>query len=313
MTVKHLYTLIFVPDEAERIVNSNGRPSIGLYVDCAENLGRSLAGFASLGVITNKVELVQRLAGPCPAFAIIGHNFTLDVPKGIAFRSAHFKLEVLDCFGRGEFGAAPVILDSDIVANGPLRSLSNQETSICAYDITEQMAGEIGLQRIRSDLELLTQEPVTSPRWYGGEWISATASNFRRLSDEISSLWPRYIANLSKLGHVGDEALLTAALMNLERQGLNIQDAGKEQIIRRWWSARTNFAQAPLRELADISLWHLPSDKDFLSLGRQKANNHGHRILSEYQEHVRWKLIGRRVMNPILNLLRHERKYVGRL
>jgi hypothetical protein len=261
-------------------------------------------------VISNSPDAV-RASDPCArSLDLVPFEFTRDVPDGIPFRSAHFKLDVLAAFGEGGFGDRPCLVDIDVLAVGPLPP-NVAETDFLVYDITNAMVCDIGQGRMSSDLGRLTRRPLAAPRWFGGEFICASVPAYAALAREIDRIWLLYREAVGGFSHVSDETVVSAALADLAQDGWSIGDAGAAKVVTRWWSARTTFAQERLVEVADVALWHLPADKTFLAgLAEDGA---GGDLRRAYAAYVKGRLRRRRLVNPFLNALRGERKHVGRL
>ncbi len=309
------YSLFFLNEDAESFVNLRKPQAKALetYGACASVQMRLMTNLkAKYQVITNSdhalAEVVRDLAGPLD-FRV--EAFERDVPSGIPFRSAHFKLDVIKGFSEGRFGTFPTLIDLDVLPVKEIPFEKFKQDGLLVYDITEQMIADIGRDRLISDLAFLTQRPVNEARWYGGEFISGRPKAFSALSHEIERLWPRYRDNFDRFAHVGDETLVTAALLNLGKEGMKITDVGGHGLIARWWSARTSFQQRKLSDLSNIPLWHLPADKEFIaSLNEDHVDIE--RLQQRYATYIAPRMRSRRLANPFLNLLRKEKKYVAR-
>lgn len=308
------HTLMYVSEGPEEGVNLRKptAPRLQMYLKCALAMSRMMAANGDrLTILTNDADRLCALSADLDPADVAQLDFTLDVPEGVPFYSAHYKLEVFRAFGSGAFGARPALCDLDMLA---LRRVPRDPApghDMLVYDITPSMVADVGAERILQDLSLLLQAPVRTPRWFGGEFLAGPAEQFAALSAEITRIWPRYVDNIDTLSHVGDETITTAALLTLEAAGMPLRDAGTAGLVRRWWSARTHFPQAPLAQASDVCFLHVPADKEFLAaLPAEQAPG---AILDAYRDYVRPKLRKRRIANHVLNLLRSERKHVARL
>lgn len=307
------YTMFRVPTADEQGINlrMDLAARIAVYVQCACNLSAMMdrAGL-QLTLLTNDRQMILQSTETTRNMRITEMAFDRDVPEGIPFRSAHFKLDVLKAFGTEAFGPRSALIDLDmLLTNAPTASQVG-ESGFVAFDITDEMEADIGRDRLLRDLNQLTARTQTYPQWFGGEFIMGDRRNFSDLSNEIEAIWPTYLNNIDRFAHCGDELVVTAALLNLVDRGKEIQDAGQRQLVHRWWSARTRHRQVPLSRLTETCFLHLPADKEFLASPIAPS---GSTALSAYRDYVRPRLRKRRLLNGLLNLTRAERKHVGRL
>lgn len=267
MTPPHIYGMFHVAGDGGSHVNlrAKGFDALRVYVRNAVTAARSAAAVGmNFALITNDVptlEAVLEAEGLAGALTLRAHSFTLAVPRGIPFYSAHFKLDVLKAFATGEFGDLVALLDIDTIFQAPL---TLADDALTAYDISDAVFPAYGFETIRRDLELLTAAPIT-PRWYGGEFIAGPPAAFAALAREIDEIWPRYCAALGTLHHTGDEAVVSAALCRLAAAGVPIFDAGKAGLITRYWSVRTLSKMRTLAQVSHAAILHLPADKHWLS------------------------------------------------
>ena len=280
------------------------------YVECACTLNLTIRSFGTrVTVITNAPDVVRASTPAAVDLRIVPFEFELHVPEGVPFRSAHHKLDVIRGFASGKFGTRPALIDLDIIALNAVPIERLERNDLLAYDITDQMVSDIGRNRILEDLNRLLYHKIAEPIWFGGEFICATQSSYASLWNEIKIVWPKYLENIGRFSHHGDETVVTAALVNLAAKGVRIGDAGAERIIKRWWSARTTFKQDHLQAIKDVSLWHLPAGKPFIA-SLASSTKPGD-VLCHYQKYVKSVLWRRRALNPLLNTFRRERKHVA--
>lgn len=302
------YGLLYVDPKHDRHVNIHGwRNSIDVYLLCAANCSRSFhrSGVRFKLVTNNGALLTERLRRlDITDLEILEHRFVLPVPAGIPFFSAHFKLELYDAFGSGDYGEYLALIDIDTLLLRPLPTASD----LAAYDISDQVFPRYGRETVIRDLEIVAGKPLANGRWYGGEFVMGSAAQFSELARLIDFCWPRYIENMGTVHHLGDEMVLSAAL-NLYATEHALVDYGARGNVTRWWSSRTFNKQAPFSRAVNTALLHLPADKLFIS-----RFNVGHfssqPMLDAYQKYVRRKLMMRSII-PLFNS--HPKKFLPSL
>jgi len=282
------YGLLYLDAVASGGVNlARGDNPIDIYLRCAATCHASFARQGeAFALITNDPHLVQaRLAElGCPPIVTIEIPFRAVVPRGTPFYAAHFKLDVLDAFARGDMGERVALVDIDCVLRRPL-VLSD---ALSVYEISEQVYPAFGIERVRHDLERVLGVAIEQPRWFGGEIIAGTVAQFRLLKAGLDICLPRYVANLGTLHHLGDEMVVSAAIHHAMQNGLTVDDLGRGERIVRWWSSRTFHDQIPWRAAATCALLHLPSDKGFLADQMGKATDTT-QFLRDYEDMFRRK------------------------
>ena len=264
--IPHLYGLLYFDDVPERYVNLRAQNALATYALNAVTLAKSAEvcgqAFTLVTNDTARIERVLHTASLKGALDLREHQFSLDVPANIPFRSAHYKLELIRAFGTGDFGDVPALVDLDIVL---LRALTLPDANaFYAYDISRQMWGAQPDPHAIDSLERLTGRRIECPRWFGGEFTAGPANLFGQLAEAIEPIWHRYIAS-GNLYHHGDEMVLSAALNSLRDSGFPLADAGSADLIARWWSRRTTNAMPPLDQALNAAVLHLPADKNWLA------------------------------------------------
>lgn len=307
------YTFFLVPDALEPGINlqKSAKARIGVYLRCIANQAKMMTRNGDhMRLLTNKRDVLLE-SDPCAAdLDIVEVTFEMSVPRGISFYSSHFKIEIIKHVGTGAFGDFPVLIDPDMLALKPLPEGLLQGDGAFVYDITPWKVADAGHDRLLKDLNTLVDPPLDKVTWYGGEFIAASTDTFAALSREIEKIWPTYVNNIDNYSHVGNETIVTAALLNLRNQGVPMTDVGPKRLVQRWWTARTMFPQPRLRDVDDACFLHLPADKEFLSaLDGPPAPE----ALDALRRYARPALLKRRLANPFLNIQRGERKYVGRV
>lgn len=311
MLTWNLYGLLYVDHEHTRHANLRGRLSpLSVYIACARLLATSAARHGlSLRIVTNQPDIIreQLEVMGLPELATCTVRFDLAIPKGTPFYQAHFKLSVLEAFGRGELGSNVALIDLDAVILANLFEVSPQQ-SLWVYDITSTVPARY----IRDLARLLGPHHHRPLRWFGGEFLAGPSFAFARLSEKVTELMPSYLAGIDSFSHVGDEMIVSAALNVLGAEGLDLVDLGAAGLVSRWWSSRVGFAQPPFASSERAAVLHLPADKPFL-MEQALAPADLENFASNYRTYVRPKLRLRALTNPMLNLIHNEHKYAPRL
>lgn len=239
-----------------------------VYLKCAHNLAKSLKCVGiNFKLITNNSLLISTMCRTHRLeLDLVEINFKLNVPKGVEFYSAHYKIDVFKYLSTQKYEYM-IFLDLDILAINsvpPAMRYAIAERVNLAYDITDQVIPDNGAQVIIRDIEKLTGS-TSIGRWYGGEFLGGDSSFFKNIHQEIRSLCDSYFSNIHCFHHVGDEMLTTAAIDNLTKKGVIIQDAGKLGLIHRVWSGKCNHFQKNIKSYKNYFLLHLPNDKKFIA------------------------------------------------
>jgi hypothetical protein len=307
------YGLLYIDDQTTAHANiRGGGDPLDIYLRCASLCASSIAycGY-NFRLVTNerrRIENRMRQLGLAQV-DVIEKKFTLSVPQNLKYRTAHFKLELYKFLGSGSFGVHVGVVDIDTVMTNPINLPALTPDTIVAYDITDQVIGEFGRDKIRFDLERVSGSQFLEFRWFGGEFLCGHAESFQRLAKSIFRLWPKYIQHVNELNHVGDEMLLAAALSDTN---LVVRDAGQLGIVARWWTARTNFRQLPFKAIMGRSILHLPADKRFLAASAC-APFYPPTFLRRFRRVARGKLFRRRLVNVAEQLVGRKGKYVAHL
>jgi hypothetical protein len=259
-------TLVFVDVDAAASPNSTSKDPLS-YARQALCLNKSLlhAGMPRLNIFTNASSRVLSCFNQLPAERQpIVHELTatFDVPRNIEFHAAHYKLDLLeqvaDMLPRD---TVLLLLDSDIVAIRPLSAELLRRcaaTGVGAFDISDQVFPAYGSARVIADLEIVANRPLINPRWYGGEFLVATPDFLRRLVPRAREHCARYLREISRLAHHGDESFVSAALNTLADEGQHIVELGAYQAIGRHWAGNTH---RDLRWFQHCCFVHLPDGK----------------------------------------------------
>ena len=262
---------------APNIPSSDFWEQTRVYLNCAVNLATSLeARGINFVLLTNYKDLVSEILNSQNKLLKIEEiAFTTDVPSGIVFHFAHFKLDVYRFFSTLEnryIGYCD--LDMICINDIPSCFLNNIQDKIpMCYDISDQFIPAYGEKAVIRDLEAIHAMP-SEGRWYGGEFLTGTPEFFGLLTKEIEKNYGEYVRKIHKIHHVGMETFTSAALEIIRKKGLYIADAGTLGIVGRFWNAKTLHPQKPFEYFRNCFLLHLPADKHFLSkLDIEKVGN----------------------------------------
>jgi hypothetical protein len=301
------YGLLYIDEQNNRYHSNRGYgvDPVDIYIMCASLCSKSFeANGTAFHIITNRKSYTRRRLKDLKLgnITVFEYDFSLMVPKKMWFYSAHFKLDIFNAFGRGQFGEYVGLVDLDTVL---LRRLP-QSAGLAVYDISDQVFPAFGKHRVVSDLQLISDRSLKDPRWYGGEFVAGSATEFATVSHYINLCWPRYILNIGSLHHVGDEMVMSSALNMARADGVHIVDYGKTGLVTRWWTDRTKHKQAPFDAVTGAALLHLPADKVFLTREAWYQFDSGG-LLSRFQRYAKKKIACRVVGQAVDNLLRRQR------
>lgn len=288
----NFYTLIHICKEEESLHNNSFvrsfKDQVNLYFSCAKQLHRSLktAGI-KLTVLTNDRQFLQELNTDGYDIDIVQMNFTLHVPSGIKFYSAHFKIEVFNYLSTLKDDYVG-LLDCDIVCinEKPIcfRNAIDNKVPLY-YDITDQMVPAFTAERIIADKQRLSKSKSLG-MWTGGEFIAGPPQFFGKLFTEIDILKKEYFNNFNSFQHQGDEMLTSVAIENMMLNGeIRMMDAGALSIIARYWSFKPLHIQKPVDAYSNHFLLHLPSDKKFI-VGLNEKQFATASFFKSYKQHL---------------------------
>lgn len=301
-------------------LKSSATNAIDTYVACSRLLAASCRYFGvSYAVVTNETDFLrERVEALGGGVDVCDGDFDRAVPEDAKFYSAHFKLDLIRAMGEGRFGVKVALLDIDTVLTKRFDLPADAwcHDRLFVYDLSETEIQAYGEGRIQKSLQGLGVQSSERPRWFGGEFLLGDFRVFSKLSREIDKLWPAYRTSWHLTHHVGDEMVVTAALISLLQQGITITDAGQAvcpsgaPLVARWWSARTRAPQAPFGVAARAALLHLPADKPFLA--RQSRRNYVPEEFGEaYRRYLGPRLLARRVLNGLSRPGPGNARFVG--
>lgn len=255
-------------NSAVNVATSSFSEQTAIYVNNAVTLSSSLKKRGiDFELLTNRRDLVEGALHHGRVLRVTEIPFETPVPRGIRFYSAHFKVDALRYLSRIE-DAYLVLSDLDVICINDypkaFRNIIKAGIPLC-YDISDQEIPSYGHDTILGDLRSV-HGIEGEGRWLGGEFIGGTSEFFRRLVAKIELIYPNYVSNLSRMRHVGDEALVSAAIELLRREGVYVADAGTIGIVARYWNRDSRHPQRPVHYyISRFFLLHLPADKKFLS------------------------------------------------
>lgn len=274
------YTLFYFSsgDSSVNLGAATDNERFSIYVRNALLLEKSLDKKSSLTVVTNDTarysEIVRSVVGVVSNIKVEQINFNLDVPHGIGFYSAHFKIDALRYLSQLDDEHFPcALVDSDVVLVGDdFQSFVNNcgRSFVGVYDISDQVFPAYGKERVQIDIcKIMGYDKKINTRWYGGELICfGSSEGAKRIIDCIDGLWERYVNQWADLHHQGDEVVVSAAINELkcEENNFKIVDMGSKGFIRRYWSGRTLHKQPSVFGLHKFGgILHVPQDKKILS------------------------------------------------
>lgn len=266
------YSLLYIDRERNRHANLDALhvDPVEVYVACAALSAMSARAHGiKLGVITNEPELVAaRLrALDLDDVPVVSIEFSLAVPKTKIFYSAHFKIDVIAALGTGRFGSRVGLVDVDTVFCNQIPDvlLELPPSSLAAYDVSRPDNPLHTGRGMLRDLAIVAGQPLRQPRWFGGEFLLGDAVAFAQLREVVGQCWPRYVRNIGRMFHVGDETPVSTALNLMSDAGFPVVDVGVTPSVIRWWSGGARHPQPAFDEIQNHLLLHLPFDKAFLA------------------------------------------------
>lgn len=305
------FGLLHICESEQTSVNITHRSfeeQISIYCNNAITLAKSLRNqnldFTLL--TNNRYFITQCVPSITEHLKISEIPFKTRVPSGIKFYSAHFKVDAFHYLStlKAEY---VVLCDLDMICinNIPNSFLNVIKNSIpLCYDISNQVIPAYGHNVILEDLKAIHGYD-SSGHWIGGEFLSGNPDFFHKLVSQIDILFDNYIKSIPNTHHVGDEAITSAAIEVLRRNGIYIGDAGSIGIVNRYWNAFVHNPQNPFKYFEKSFLLHLPADKKFLSkLAIHDVDNK--KFVYLYKKEIQRKNIGkliRKCRSKVLKIL----------
>ncbi|ROT17769.1 hypothetical protein EEL51_11455 [Muribaculaceae bacterium Isolate-110 (HZI)] len=293
----HFYTLLYIdPNETRQLrgKNRSGDERIKIFLRNAAMLNKSLIEFGRIAnpltILTNEHDLIARLSDEIgyQDYDILEIPFSLNVPKGIKFYSAHYKIDAYKYLSTLDSERYSVLVDNDIVLlnDFPQEFFNIAEAGI---PICYRLQG-YDIDRIMKDTRKIS--PDTSVvEWCGGEFMSGKTKFWKELYERCVNIAPSYFSSLDKdLFHVGDEMLTSLAIAEMTDNGMRLLDAGTMNIIRRFWGANEDVSIKKLK----ASLIHLPADKVWIASKPLNSQFTPPEFIKSYSRYMRiFKFISR--------------------
>jgi hypothetical protein len=285
-----LYGLLHLAEgnhSAENVLVNDFNYRLSVYLNCAITLFNCLRSKdIEFILLTNSKYELERIKPAGVTLPIEEIPFCTDVPRGIKFFSAHFKLDAFRYFSQLPEGYVG-LCDLDMVCLNDfprcLHNIIKQKIPLC-YDISDQVIPAYGHEVIIRDLQSI-HHVESEGRWYGGEFISGPPDFFLTLTKEIDLIYENYIKNLENLHTMGDEPTTSAALELIRKRGTYVADAGALGIVGRFWNAVVLHPQRPFEYFQQCFLLHLPADKRFLAGLSQETTVTLCGFVKKYQAH----------------------------
>lgn len=294
MSIQFFGLLHLAPGEfsAVNVPTQDFLDQVNIYLNNAKTLSNSLreVGYKFTLLTNNANLLIQSNENLGQSLDISEIEFQTEIPSGIRFFSAHFKVDAFRYISTLDLNYA-VMCDVDMVCIKPVPlSLKKAQSGRIplVYEISDQVIPAYGHDVIIKDMEVITGK-ISEGRWIGGEFIAGPSSFFRLLTEEIDFLLPNYFRNFDNLHHIGDEAYTSCAIQEIRNKGIFVGDAGLSGIVGRFWNTKVLHVQKPWQYFKKVFLLHLPSDKRFLaglgSLDYTLENSED--FFREYERHSR--------------------------
>lgn len=262
------YTLLYADLSESRQLQGkkrSARQRIAIFIKNAILLDKSLRATnpecGSLTILTNHIELISDIIDECgyTGINVIQIDFSLPVPAGIPFYSAHYKIDAFNYFASLPDDQYSVLLDNDIVFLRPLPQtfyeITERRIPLCYHlpvgDCDKMMAD---CRKISSDTDV--------PTWTGGELWGGVNHFYSKLYKECLSVTSSYFSVIdNNFFHIGDEMLTSLAFARMKNRGLEYLDAGMYRFIHRYWGMHE---RQPIQHFNPV-LAHLPADKVWIA------------------------------------------------
>lgn len=295
---------------AENVKVRSFKQQIAVYLRNAVTLSKSLAqqGYEFILLTNDKTEVDDSLRSMGLSNLLVTQTLycSTKVPTGVRFYSAHYKLDVFRYLGTLPPESYSGFVDLDVIAvnSAPpcLDEIITAGIPLC-YDISDQVIPAYGHERILSDMQRLSSA-VCEGRWSGGEFLCGPTDFFSAVYEECLQVFERYNECFTDLHHQGDEIITSVALENLRiSRRFYIADAGKLNIIGRYWSCSVRHPQPQFEYFQNCFLLHLPADKKWLADLATTKPQSTEGIFTRYRRHLKfaglksparkvWKLFG---------------------
>jgi len=284
------YTLLYIDLEEKRTLQGAQREGIErlkIFVKNIVLLNCSLLAANSsvdgVIVLTNNSAIINEILCDIgySGLNIIEIPFDFDVPKGIKFYSAHFKIDAFKYLSTRPDNEYSILLDNDIVALKPL--------STTFYDVVQRREpmcykiNEADADIIQSDCRKIYQL-VPIVEWIGGELLGGVNSLYSEIYSKCMRIASTYFNQLNNgLFHIGDEMLTSISVAQMASEGIRFVDAGTLGFLYRYWGMHEH---EPLEHFNPIFA-HLPADKVWMASINLKDGFDVKIFSKSYRRHLR--------------------------
>lgn len=306
-----LFGMLYISERTERHTNlgPDAADPVDVYLRNAVTFLNSARAAGLTGrVLTNNSAFIGRklaMLGLDHAIAdFIEIDFPRHVPTGIPFESAHYKLDVFSHLASSRAPELSCLVDIDCVV---LTGFAKAADGLLLYDITPQMLETNGRGYFEHDFALLGTSFDAGTRWYGGEFVYGTRADFAALASAVEVVWPRYLANISRLNYIGDE-LVTSAAVRLMLADHPSAVAAAASPVCRYWSIETLAKPGSLASAVAHPVLHLPADKEYLASWASRPFDAAE-FLRNFSGHVRARRRSRWLRTMAKSLVKRRRHY----
>lgn len=290
-----IYTLLYVDlDEKRQLqgLTRSGSKRVEIFLRNAaffdKSLRRTNPDLGGLTILTNNAGLIQEILEGINYrdLSVETIDFGMNVPKGIPFYSAHFKIDAFRYFANRPDDEYSLLFDNDVVSLKKVPDtfweIVNNRVPMCYHLIVNDC------DRMMADCrEIDSQIPVI--QWTGGEFWGGINEFYKQLYNKCVESSHSYFAHLREgLYHIGDEALTSLAISKMRRDGLFIYDIRTLGILYRYWGMHEK------KKLKDFDpvFAHLPADKVWIADRNLDEEFDVRRFIKRYNRHMRlFKLV----------------------
>jgi hypothetical protein len=176
------------------------------------------------------------------------------------FRGSFYKIDAILAQTEGDH----LYLDPDVICLKPLNNIFNSSPRLEAYpiatDVNQDVNGLTFLSNQKITEEIFRNQTDRSPvnTFYGGEFIFIPKELLSKFQDTIEILYQESITrfNTGGLYYPTEEHIFTAALSSFQVNNASVH-------IKRVWTSIKYRNVTKIKNEIDLSLIHLPSEKDF--------------------------------------------------
>lgn len=307
---KRFYTLLYIDKNEIRSLSKTGigratnlsfKDRLKMFLGCAALLNKTLQinKVGNLEILTNDIQLLDKLQSDFGyTIKATEIEFSLDVPQGIKFYSAHFKIDVFKYLGTLSNQQISFLLDNDVICTNQIPQVIEniEQANYLKGKHFPALIYEMPLyggERMVSDKKKIDKEQIHG-LWAGGEFIAGTSDFYLNLYNEIMTIKDKYWSVCQELFHQGDEMLTSVALENIfYKCKYPLLNAGDLGLIKRYWSILDS------NPYYQNKTWfaHLPYDKGMLSLIDVNKINSNEDLVKIYKSYWRKLRLKRFIRN----------------